>query len=379
MTSAFRLGEHQYSLLDEAARVAKIAAARAPSLDKDAKFPSEDLDALARIGLLMAPFPVEYGGVGLGTTPAGRETLFNILRIIGSGSLPLGRLYEGHVNAVALVCRYGTAAQIGRLATEVSVGTLSAVWNSEPKDSSVRLLEQQGSCRLWGSKHFASGAGFIMRPLVTARTEAAELFMVMPRLDGKQRVDPCSWQAQGMRASGTATIDLSGSIVDECDVIGGSGDYLKEPFFSTGAWRCVAVQLGGIERVLDELRQDLRRNSRGADRHQLECLGQAGMAAETARLWVNRVSYMAENGEFDSDRATAYVGLARAMVERAGVEILELAEGSIGLSGFQRSHPLEIATRDLSIYLRQPGPDRILAEAGKFVLDSPDTVFDLWT
>jgi alkylation response protein AidB-like acyl-CoA dehydrogenase len=378
MTCIFRIGDRRHSLLEETSRVAQAAADRASSLDADGAFPNDDIEALARIGLLIAPFPAEFGGIGIGTTPQGQGTLFDILRVLGAGSLVVGRLYEGHVNAVALMCRYGTRAQMDKFAAEVSGGHMSAVWNAEPRHSPLRLVHENGARRLVGAKTFASGAGFIARPLVTARTEEDRLFMVMPRLNGDQHVDRQSWRAQGMRASATATIDLSNVAIVDADIIGDAGDYLKQPMISTGAWRFMAVQLGGIERVMDELRQDLRRTGRGEDAYQLARLGQAGMAAESARLWVERASALAETDAFQADRAIAYVLLARSIVERAGVEMLELAERSVGLSGFLKPHPLEIVLRDLSVYLRQPGPERVLADAARFVLDTQEATFDLW-
>jgi alkylation response protein AidB-like acyl-CoA dehydrogenase len=378
MTSIFRIGDRQHSLLEEVLRVAQAAAERAASLDENGVFPTDDVEALARIGLLMAPFPPEFGGIGIGTTPQGQGTLFNILRVLGAGSLVVGRLYEGHVNAVALICHYGTLAQKERFAAEVSGGQMSAVWNAEPSNAPLRLVDRGGVRRLEGTKSFASGAGFIARPLVTARTQDDRLFMVMLRLNGDQYVDRQSWRARGMRASATATINLSNVVIADSDIVGDADDYLKEPMFSTGAWRFTAVQLGGIERILDELRQDLRRTGRGIDAYQLARLGQAGMAAESARLWVERASALIGTDAFQADRAIAYVLLARSVVERAGVQMLELAERSVGLSGFLKPHPLEIVLRDLSVYLRQPGPDRILADAARFVLDTQEATFDLW-
>ena len=86
--------------------IAAAAALRADAQDHDAGFPQEDIADLARLGLLAAPVPVEHGGAGLGTEP-GAGTLAEVLRLVGYGSLALGRLYEGHVNALQLIARYG--------------------------------------------------------------------------------------------------------------------------------------------------------------------------------------------------------------------------------------------------------------------------------
>ena len=78
------------------------------------------------------------------------------------------------------------------------------------------------------------------------------------------------------------------------DMASAAGRHLRQPDFSAGAWRFAAVQCGGLEAVLGALREHLRRTGRGGDPHQAARLGQAAMAAETARLWVESAALRAE-------------------------------------------------------------------------------------
>ena len=85
-------------LLQRSARdVAEKAFARAGEYDEDGAYPAADVAALYDSGLLTAVLPVRFGGAGLTGLSLGE-----VLRSIGSGSLPLGRLFEGHVNALEL-------------------------------------------------------------------------------------------------------------------------------------------------------------------------------------------------------------------------------------------------------------------------------------
>ena len=79
-----------------------------------------------------------------------------------------------------------------------------------------------------------------------------------------------------------------------------------------------------------------------------------------------------------ADRVVSYVNLARGAVERAGLDVLELAQRSIGLSGFAEAHPLERLMRDLATYLRQPAPDYALACTAAHILASEEPVHALW-
>ena len=343
-------------------------------LDCDGAFPKAEIVALHRARLLTASLPVELGGV----QPSGVE-LAVLLRRVGSGSLPLGRLYEGHVNALALVVRYGDATQAERAASEAGDGQLFGVWNTDDPQG-LKLLHDGRNRRLVGRKILCSGAGFIQRPLITATDESGRRLMVTPKLDGADRADLSRWTAQGMRASATGTVDFTGLSVEDRDIVGGDGDYERQPFFSGGAWRFLAVHQGGMETLFRLLRQHLNRTQRGGDPHQAARLGEAGICVESARLWVERAAEIAHGPSAASapDRTVAYVNLARLAVERAGLALLELTHRSIGLQSFMRPNPIERFSRDLSTYLRQPAPDRALTNAAAWILDQGERDFDLW-
>ena len=185
--------------------VADQAFARAALYDEDGAYPIADVAALAERGLPTVTLPRELGGEEIGPI-----ALSELLRQIGAGSLPLGRLFEGHVNALDLVLRYGDGEQVRLVAREVQAGKLFGVWNTDDKEG-LRLLADHGGHRLQGRKILASGAGFIERPLVTATDETGRRLMVIPHLQPGQRSDLSSWTAHGMRASATGAVDFSAS------------------------------------------------------------------------------------------------------------------------------------------------------------------------
>ena len=375
-----RGGDEFARVIAAAGSVARTAAERAADLDHDGAFPSEDVAALRTLGLLAAPLPPDEGGCGLGTAPEGARPLLRVFGRIGHGNLALGRLYEGHVNALKLIFRYGGETQRALFAREARAGKLFGVWNTEAAADGVTLHPAaDGRWQLAGRKIHASGAGFVERPLITARVADGAVRMVVPALTRGERADLAGWMAHGMRASATGTLDFTGQLVEPAELVGAPGDYLRQPLFSGGAWRFAAVQLGGIERLLDELRRHLVQSGRDGDPYQLARVGQAAMAAETARLWLDRAAVLAETPTTDPETAVAYVNLARLAVERAGLDLLELAQRSIGLAGFLWTHPLERVSRDLATYLRQPAPDRALAQAAAHVLRAVHPAADLWT
>lgn len=365
-------------VLASARAVAEGAARRAACEDHDGGFPAEDIAALARSGLLAAPVPRDLGGAGLGEEPEA-ALLRAVLTRVGYGSLALGRVYEGHVNALQLIARYGDPDQRRRLFADAHDGHLFGTWNTEPPGAGLNLDADADGLILRGVKAFASGAGFVTRPLVTARDAAAGgSFMLVVSLQSGERADLSGWRAHGMRASATGTVDFTGLRLGRDAILGAPDAYHRQPHFSAGAWRFLAVQLGGLEAVLDAWRAHLVATGRGEDPHQLARLGEGAIAAETARLWTDRAACAATDPDAEPGAIVAYVNLARLAVERAGLDLLRLAQRSVGLQGFLRDHPLERLARDLATYLRQPGPDYALAEGARHVLRSDAEASDLW-
>ncbi len=333
---------------------------QAEAHDRDAVFAPDTLALLQDTGALLAPFPPEFGGEGLGTIPSGAPGLVSMLRRIGRASLSLGRVYEGHVNGVRLVCRYGTTEQVRCMASDAAAGHVSAIWAAEDPRAPVTLRDGV----LHGRKGFASGVGVVTRPVLTVRLDGAEQLVVarLPLGSGGGK----ALDLHGVRSAGTAPIGFDGIKIGADQVIGGPEDYMRQPEISLGAWRPLAVILGGLDGLVAILRQDLVRRARSEDPHQRARFGRVVMLRETVALWVEHIAIRAE-GPGD-EAASAAVKLARVAVEDAVIEAIRLAQRSIGIAGFVRPHPIERLSRDLGTYLRQPAPDMVLDEAAGFFL-----------
>ena len=360
--------------LAAAAALADHLFAGAAERDAAAAFPQDAMALLHGAGLMMAPFPTRFGGAGL-AEPAAAGALFRVLRLVGGADLSVGRLYEGHVNAVALVARHGTPGQIATLAEDVRAGAMSGVWNATGADPAV-LHFDGGDWRLRGAKTLASGAGSVERPLVpVARGDAT--VMVLPRLTSG-RADLSRWTAQGMRSTATGTVDFGGLRVSADDIVGGDDDYRRQPAFFGGAWRFCAVQLGAAERLLDLFRAELNRLGRGGDPYQRQRVAACATAVETATLWLGEAARLVAAEARPAAEILAYVGLARGVTERAALDVTEAVHRGLGLGAFLRPHPVERVTRDLATYLLQPAPDGAMADAAATVLASPAPARALW-
>jgi alkylation response protein AidB-like acyl-CoA dehydrogenase len=328
--------------------------ARAAALDAEAAFPLEDLADLRMAGVLRAPIPHRWGGPGLGTEPTEAMQTLALFQLLGRGNMALGRLIEAHINALRLAFRFGDEALQQRVAQDAKDGHLCGLWVTDPPGGGLQLWPD-GSIE--GEKQFCSGAFHATRAVVTADDWQGGTRLVYTAADAGFHARELPGGLAGMRAAATGQVRFGRT---PGSPFGTAGDYLKEPDFSCGAWRTAAVTLGGIEALGEELRQQLVTRGRGTDPHQQARVGQALIAAETARLWAAAAAPMGEAGNAG---ATTYVGMARLAVERAGLDMIELVQRSLGLAALTRGNPAERLCRDLATYLRQPATDMVLTEA----------------
>ena len=323
------------------------------------KFPICGVDILRRLGLLAAPLPRNRGGNGWGTE--GNATLFEALRLLGSASLVLGRVYEGHVNAIRLIACYASPEIAMHAAKDVLGGHLFAIWVT-PSADPVRIHCTERGYRVIGKKPFCSGAGQATRAVITARDDLGDDRLVWVDA-GKAIVEPDSAiQMHGMRSTDTRPVRFDMDI-DTDPIIGKAADYLREPEFSAGAWRTSAVTVGGLQALVTETIAQLRARDRHVAPHQSARIGQMLIASHTALMWGRKAASEAERTDLPPQSITAGVNLARVAIESCCLTVIPLVQRSLGLAGLLTSNPVESMIRDLATYLRQPAADEALSEA----------------
>jgi alkylation response protein AidB-like acyl-CoA dehydrogenase len=331
---------------------------RAGALDKNSGFPSEELDRLRRAGALTPPLPIRAN--------TGADSLASLLTLVGRGNLSVGRILEAHINALHLIARYGQPAPWHD-------EQLFALWVTDPPENGLSMRRDGKRILLSGGKQFCSAAGFATGALVTARDSNGDTRMLVLRLGSGEAVTPLPSPLQGMRAAATGAVEFTGCEISADALLGQPGDYLKEPDFSAGAWRGAAVAFGGLIALLDHSVEQLRASGRLDSPHVQARLGQAIIARETSRFWMQAAAKVAEDSAADSSLRVATVGLARIAIETACLDAMRLMQRSLGLSAFRQGNPIELICRDLATYLRQPAPDEVLTESAAWFADHPET------
>ena len=286
--------------------------------------------------------------------PADADMHLRLLRLlyeVGRHDLPLGRLFEGHVDALQIVSRYGSDAQREQARRAVNDGAAFGVWNADQPGNGTVLHEG----RLTGAKAFASGAGILSHALISVDAKGGRQLLLLDLAEVPPLIDRSWWRTTGMQRSETHIVQWQSAPCPAEALIGRPGDYVREPWFSGGAIRFAAVQAGGIAAVVDHARDHLVANRRQDDPHQRVRLAELYRAAQSAADAVARAARHWNAG--DVDATLAHVAAARAAVYAAGEAVLTQAAAAVGVQAMFADHPLAAVLRDLDVYLRQPAPD----------------------
>ncbi|MBB2206598.1 acyl-CoA dehydrogenase [Gluconacetobacter takamatsuzukensis] len=281
-------------------------------------------------------------------------------------------MFEGHMNAVKLLHLYGTPGLRQHVGQAVRNGALLGVWGADGTHP-LRCFGVGGRLWLEGEKIFASGLGLVRLAVVTLRADDADdglSRLALVDVSDPARQDLSSWRASGMRATASGCFAFTGLELDPGHIVGRPGDYTREPFFEGGIWRYCAAHLGGAEALVDLWRDALAARGRLDDPMQLgryaRAVGLCHAMASLLRETGHTVEAAAEDRD-SIDAAVAGALLARQFVEESCVEILQLAEKSLGTAAHISGTSIERIRRDLSMFLRQAAPDAKLLQAGRLL------------
>jgi alkylation response protein AidB-like acyl-CoA dehydrogenase len=377
--------------------IADYCANNAHKIDVNGAFPQQEFEKIAQAGLLAAPLAKELGGWGAGIDA---NTTFNTLKLlkqIGYGNLAVGRIYEGHINALQLIQTFGNSEQVAKYASDARDtygGKLRAklfgVWNAEAADGVKIIPLSNGKYRLEGCKTFCTGCGYVERPFVNGVLPDGSWQMCIVPMDEVKTVSDASWwQPCGMRATASYKVDFTGVELTEINLIGKPGDYYRQPWLSAGVIRFAAVQLGGAEALFDRTRQYLQELNYTNDPYQKERLGKMAIAIESGNLWLRGsadmvAAYAPVFGGYphlpheQANQLVAYTNMVRTAIEQICIDVMQMCERSVGTRGLMPPNPMERIIRDLTLYLRQPAFDASLANVGQYVLTENNPTRSLW-
>lgn len=355
------LSDAQRALLAEAERLAAGFAARAEQHDRDGSFPHENFAELHRAGFLTLALPPQLGGGGL--------TLYDFCLVQealgrGCGATALG--YNMHAYNLGGGLHLFTPALRARVAAAVGEGALVASSLSEPAASlgtpQVTARKVAGGYRVSGRKYFCTLAPALRFFLFNARLEgftqpgqSGTVTLAAERgLDGMRIIE--SWDALGMRASGSHDIAFEDAFIADEGLIGvegagSEGGMACLPWYALGI---AAVYTGIAGAAFDFTVRYLK----GRRLHPLPATvahlpgTQFSVAAmriqlETARALIYKTAAELTRGADFGDALLEQVATPQYVATRAAVEVVSQAMQAVGGPSLFRRLPLERWARDV--------------------------------
>lgn len=298
-------------------------------------------------------------GAGLDTLPqpAQGATLqrWRVLSEVAAHDLSLGKLFESHTDALAILKELGDAEAL-------TPDRTWGVWAAEPPDARVMISSADcGRVTLTGKKSWCSGAAHLSHALITvwdANGNGPFLAKVSLKQPGVC-VSAQGWNAIGMVATGSVDVYFTAAAAT---LIGIAGAYLARPGFWHGGAGIAACWYGGAVRLARSLGDGLRTPSRGNDiRH--AALGKVDLALhQTAALLRAAATWIDAHPH---DDASGLALRARMGAEECAVQVLHLTGRALGAASFCKDAGFARMAADLPVFIRQSGGERDAIAVGE--------------
>jgi alkylation response protein AidB-like acyl-CoA dehydrogenase len=346
------------------AQISKGAAER----DTDPAFPHQPFRVLSEAGLLALPVPNPPGSRGRRTS-FGEE--WRVLRAVSRADGSVGRIFDGHLNAVERVSVLAPEPLRTREIEAVASGELLlGVWGADPipgEGTPARIVETESGLVLEGVKTFCSGSTGLDRALVAVRgadgAPGPPLLAYVDLRGGGFEVDQTWFRGSGMRASESHRVVFRGAKV--LAVLGEPGELVREPYFSRDAIRTATTWAGIADLAMDAALEILAAKS--GDRKPDEVVSLASGKMLAAQKTMDRwLEYAAREADADSEKSLAgFSTELRATVAACCREILDEAARACGSHVFATAGPLDRARRDLELFLLQHRLEPALVRTGR--------------
>jgi hypothetical protein len=294
----------------------------------------------------------------------------SLVRRVAAADGSVGRIFDGHLNAVERLAVQAPAELRDGELQEVCEGRLLAgVWGGNPGEgegSPAEISIRAGGEVIRGVKAFCSGAGGLDRAAVLVRDPAARepvLVWVDLRHDGVE-IDRSWYRAAGLVASESHRVVFHD--VPVMARLGVPGAVAAQPWFARDALRTTASWAGMADTAV---RGALARLAQRAPVTDLEGLaaGRILTAQRTIDAWMSTAAGAIDGADPELPAIAIH---ARVAVSDACRTLLDEAARACGSGPFVRGEALDRARRDLELFLLQHRLDPLLVRAGSAALEN---------
>ena len=331
----------------------------AAEIDETERFPIENVQKMAKLGMMGIPFSKEYGGAG-GDTLSYIIAVEELSKVCGT----TGVIVSAHTSLCAsLIDQFGTKAQKEKYLTALATGEkLGAFGLTEPGagtdaagQQTVATLEGDNYI-INGSKIFITNGGYADIFIIFAMTDKSKgtkgisAFIVEKGFEGfsiGKKEDKL-----GIRASSTTELVMSNCVVPKENLIGqeGKGFGIAMKTLDGGrigiASQALGIAEGAFEEAVNYMKERKQFNRPLAAFQGLQwMIAEMDTKIEAARHLVYKAAWLKDNKlpySVDAARAKLYAAEVAMDVTTKAVQIF-------GGYGYTKEYPVERMMRDAKI------------------------------
>jgi alkylation response protein AidB-like acyl-CoA dehydrogenase len=358
----------------------EVIAPNAADVDRNGVFPTENMKAIGKAGLLSLLVPKEYGGAGESTV-----TSVIVTEALAKSCAATAMSYHMHQTTIPLLCRVATPEQVGALIAPIVRGERFGAFAMSEPGSGNKIWHMDSFARRIGNeyvfdsfKSFCTSSGHADYYLVPVRGDAesqAQDLTVFIVMGNDENVKPIGvWDGMGLRGNCSRPIHFKECHVPIDQRIGPEKEgfsYMMSyalPLYLCGLAACyVGVAQAAYEAAVDHVKNRLHSDTNRTLAH-LETVqrlvAEMRVAIDLVRFSVLRIAHAADNAmvlfnEFheaglldDIVRANPddpffieVAALKPAACEMA-IQVTNKALQVCGGAGYKRGHLVERCYRD---------------------------------
>jgi len=353
----------QQRIVALAKELAREFAPRAEQHDREGSFPFENVARLKETGYTTITTPKEYGGWG--ATPL---TFVLAQEQLAQGCCATAFAINMHCNTVGFYTPFMTPAQkelylgnVGRKQMLMNAFYTEGGGARSIVSPNTKARKVSGGYILNGRKVFSTLAPAVDYFGLSASLEGYEgpfsggcAFFLPRDTPGLEVIE--TWDAMGMRATGSHTIEIRDAFASSDQLIGEEA-HLFEDFAQVAHWYCLsfsAVYLGigqaAYNYVLDYARTRKVQKTRQMVGHlpwNRFAIGEMYNRLEACRTMIYTIARDISEKRSYGDRQLMTVEMLRTFVAENMLEVANLATRVAGGQGYLKGNPLERYFRDI--------------------------------
>ena len=341
---------------------AERIAPRAAEIDRTNDYPRDIKDLLAEQGVLMMPFPADYGGVGASEL-AVTHAVEAIARVSMTASLILAMQQLGALPILLAGSEEQKRRYLPRLASGewlVAYGLTEPSAGSDIAAIRTRAERRSDGYVLSGSKQFITNAGLAHVNVVFAVTDpkrgadgGISAFVVEAGTPGFRagKIE----DTMGIRGSRNGELLLEECAVPAANRLGAEGDGYRLALATFDRARvgigaqAVGVARGAFEYAVQYARQRVQFGKPIAEHEGLQFLiADLATQIDAARLLVHRAATLLDSGA-PAAEVTRATSMAKLFASDAAMRVTTEAVQLLGGYGYTREYPVERMMRDAKI------------------------------